>query len=911
MPTAASGAMGLVIHGKVEFSAGSKQFPDGKNRDYGYWRSSLHESTKSKFDQVFLSFEGSGVVGSNPNLVDPISGKSYTHTGGVGTRFDAGELISRFGDRSIQERSFYLAKQGYINVGSGVGAGNSFTAYAKFAPSGEMSDSVLIGKHKESLASIVLGCDFDGKFYVRTDAEVSGVNQAYYARSSTSFTDYKYPVQLVGVYASGDSKLKLYINGSLEDQTSTFSRSARKEKNTDLIIGKREYPISESPYTGWLDEVGVSSRSFSDKEVDDLYRDTFELSSFIDTDVSDGSTSVSTGTISKCACTNLPEKVTAEITDITLTEGGTDKGAIGQKVDLTYDASATYTDSGADTYTGIWDSGTVNLDCDNTKTVRYRLYCNGSNQFVLANNFSFMSSGEELRDSQTCDPLNITFEVAGTTSGGGSCCSDDAATQIDITITGAVVSNTGYGEGFSSAFPVFDQSYIRFKTSKQNAEGARSGAFDQDLWSNSDFQVSSEVRLDMTDISNSFYQFQGAKLEIDIEHLTNHWSGGHISASLLVDPELPSGLNYPFGVREIGWTSDTLYVPSGARQRVTLSGVYGSSSPKFPHLRENSVSSIDGKYSAHTDFNNNELKLLLYYPSSGSPLTDPGSFDSEFRIYSARMKVDGFYGFSSPNANMSLFNKGGVWTSGTGSTDLYLASHPVTQSMPLFLKSERSLLTSSSNFSAGSKVTTYNSINLSVTGGLANTSMNMFVKTVEWSKTQTNSPPLYVKGGVNVLPFKYGKTTLFLRNSEVHSGPSDASVSMMLAGQLVGTLADRRLLYIKGKGVGPLSDTYNYSQDGRLNLFLGNYVAASSNSLDLYLSAPSVYSPSGSMNLLLKVYDPIFWSQGSLSPVGTVSKNNNTTLVTMGHGVVSSGMNLVMPNTIGNKNNTLRLRTRG
>ena len=50
MPTAASGAMGLVIHGKVEFSAGSKQFPDGKNRDYGYWRSSLHESTKSKFD---------------------------------------------------------------------------------------------------------------------------------------------------------------------------------------------------------------------------------------------------------------------------------------------------------------------------------------------------------------------------------------------------------------------------------------------------------------------------------------------------------------------------------------------------------------------------------------------------------------------------------------------------------------------------------------------------------------------------------------------------------------------------------------------------------------------------------------------------------------------------------------------
>ena len=65
------------------------------------------------------------------------------------------------------------------------------------------------------------------------------------------------------------------------------------------------------------------------------------------------------------------------------------------------------------------------------------------------------------------------------------------------------------------------------------------------------------------------------------------------------------------------------------------------------------------------------------------------------------------------------------------------------------------------------------------------------------------------------------------------------------------------------------------------------------------------------MNLLLKVYDPIFWSQGSLSPVGTVSKNNNTTLVTMGHGVVSSGMNLVMPNTIGNKNNTLRLRTRG
>jgi len=242
---------------------------------------------------------------------------------------------------------------------------------------------------------MVLGCNYDGKFYVRADSSVEGVNVPNYAVSEKTFTDYDYPAQVVGVLSSGDSRLRIYVNGKQEGISEEFARTRHRSENTRVFIGKREYPVDEGQYTGWIDEVGLSSRSMGASGIKDWYDDRFRLSRFIDDKVPAAlpEGAASTGEISKCACDNISNSIQAEVTAITLPEGGTDKELLGEKFTLTYDASATYTDSGTNTYTGVWDSGTASLACGGT--VRLRLYCGASSRFYLAHDFSFMDAGEE------------------------------------------------------------------------------------------------------------------------------------------------------------------------------------------------------------------------------------------------------------------------------------------------------------------------------------------------------------------------------------------------------------------------------------------------------------------------------------------------------------------------------------
>ena len=184
--TATSGTLGLVINGGVEFVGEKTLFPSGSNREFGYWRSSRHKSLISNFDKLYYPLEGSGLVGGAARVYNTAwsSGVAYpeysTVTGGVGEWFKAGELRSRYGDAGIQERSVYLTKGGYIDAGSGINLTAGYTVYAKLTPSGDMSGSVLVGQHKKDPASMVLGCDYDARFYVRSDTSVSGgINVPY------------------------------------------------------------------------------------------------------------------------------------------------------------------------------------------------------------------------------------------------------------------------------------------------------------------------------------------------------------------------------------------------------------------------------------------------------------------------------------------------------------------------------------------------------------------------------------------------------------------------------------------------------------------------------------------------------------------------------------------------------------
>jgi len=85
----------------------------------------------------------------------------------------------------------------------------------------------------------------------------------------------------MGVYASGDSTLKLYVNGEPDGFSSSFQREVSKPKNTNVLLGKREFSIAEKGFIGWIDEAGVASTALSAETVKSFYRSTFDIANLI------------------------------------------------------------------------------------------------------------------------------------------------------------------------------------------------------------------------------------------------------------------------------------------------------------------------------------------------------------------------------------------------------------------------------------------------------------------------------------------------------------------------------------------------------------------------------------------------------------------------------------------------------
>ena len=207
---------------------------------------------------------------------------------GIGTHIGsaewerAGDLVNQIGDEAIRERCLRLSERAYFNLGSGTNIGGAgYSAYAKVLPSGDVSNSVILSQHRENPALFTIGCDHDGFYYIRSDESVSGVFNPVYAKTEKRFDEYKYPAQIVGVFASGDSKLKIYVNGKKEGESNAFTRSVDRQANTDVLIGKNEFALSERGFKGWLDEVGISSHSLTEDEISNLSKSTFELKDYV------------------------------------------------------------------------------------------------------------------------------------------------------------------------------------------------------------------------------------------------------------------------------------------------------------------------------------------------------------------------------------------------------------------------------------------------------------------------------------------------------------------------------------------------------------------------------------------------------------------------------------------------------
>ena len=195
----------------------------------------------------------------------------------------AGELTDQLGEESVIQRCLQLSDRAHINIGSGVDLGSSlgYSVYAKVVPSGDITGSVILAQHRENPAQFVLGCDHAGLYYVRSDKSVSGVSVPMYAKTDKTFEEYKYPAHILGVYASGDSTLKIYVNGKKEGQSESFIRDKKRSSNTNVTLGKRDFAIAERGFSGWIDEIGISSESFELESVEKLNNGSFKLRDYL------------------------------------------------------------------------------------------------------------------------------------------------------------------------------------------------------------------------------------------------------------------------------------------------------------------------------------------------------------------------------------------------------------------------------------------------------------------------------------------------------------------------------------------------------------------------------------------------------------------------------------------------------
>tara|TARA_Y100000593_G_scaffold8346_1_gene15430 strand:+ start:18165 stop:20804 length:2640 start_codon:yes stop_codon:yes gene_type:complete len=242
---------------------------------------------------------GCGCEGTNPTYagdfpmhmvsIDCVGGSTSSSAGGVGNNVGyaewarAGTLTESLGQQAPQQRALFLSKRSFVSAGSGVDLTQStgYSVYAKVVPSGDITGTVIIAQHREDPAQFILGCDYDGKYYIRSDHTVSGVNSAVYAKSNKGFEDYQHPAHIVGVYASGDSKLKIYVNGQKEGESHVFIRDKKRGSNSNVVLGKREFGLAERGFTGWVDEAGVSSRSFSQEDIKSFHDNTFNITNLI------------------------------------------------------------------------------------------------------------------------------------------------------------------------------------------------------------------------------------------------------------------------------------------------------------------------------------------------------------------------------------------------------------------------------------------------------------------------------------------------------------------------------------------------------------------------------------------------------------------------------------------------------
>ena len=242
----------------------------------------------SASDTFHIVVTGSVGGSGSSGVTDENTGNTYLIEGGDTSWSSAGEF-SR--EENMGARALFLSEKAHINAGSLNSFASEFTVYTSIKPSSEMSARGIISKQggtsQGRLNIFDLDIDYNGKYSVSADTLDTNNNiSTYTVTSKNTYDKYAYPVHLTATYGSGDYKLKLYVNGEIQGESSVFIRNSTDVASSgNIFIGKRERSSDEGAFTGWIGEVGLASTCMSSGDVYNLYTDTFNLGALIDESV--------------------------------------------------------------------------------------------------------------------------------------------------------------------------------------------------------------------------------------------------------------------------------------------------------------------------------------------------------------------------------------------------------------------------------------------------------------------------------------------------------------------------------------------------------------------------------------------------------------------------------------------------
>ena len=587
----------------------------------------------------------------------------YTLRGGYARWEEAGELKCKVGKNYIPQRSLYISKDAYFNIGSGIGICQDYTVYAKILPSGEPTDSLIIAQHKNDPANLILGCDYDGRYYLRSDGDVNGVNTAYYAKSSKRFDSYHFPVHLIGTYGTRGtgtgSTLRIYVNGNLEGESESFVRDTSSCRHTSALMGKRNVPYLERGFRGWIDEIAIMGSGLSSPAIKKFYDSIYRLGNFVEELGNPGAKATATITF-------VGNNVVVTDTTITIIDSA--------GVSITYTAKGS-ADFGENEFAASYETAAG-------AAVSLRLailHADGHNGSIAVVDDGggrlHLTQGTVGSVGNTTITSNLTDVVVSSFASGG-------AGAFDGQAFGGANNNWPTHELGIGAFNALDTEHaqLTIESGVDNTK-VKGGAFALYNYNKSSGDctglvrtatknaVSSVLTFKLVDPPTNFFQLTGLSVDVWVENSTNHPSGADLYASIS-----DSSLGFPSG-NNVNWNAGYKYVPSGGTQKLTFSAsmdeeIYGKTSASF-----------------RPSFSSHNLNFTVVYPKADYP------YDAEFKIYSTRVKYSSFEIFSSKNTSLSgprLFTKGTIALPASGNMPLFLDADTAAGSMNLFLQRETS-----------------------------------------------------------------------------------------------------------------------------------------------------------------------------------------------------------------------------